>query len=52
MYRHGQQVLRLAGLHLGEDSSGKHKGKVSITKAKVGRVFEVLVSSSVAFGCE
>ena len=32
MYRHGQQVLRLAGLHLGEDSSGKHKGKVSITK--------------------
>lgn len=32
MYRHGQQVLRLAGLHLGEDSSGKHKGKVCITK--------------------
>lgn len=32
MYRHGRQVLRLAGLHLGEDSSGKHKGKVSITK--------------------
>ncbi|TVY01484.1 IS110 family transposase [Paenibacillus cremeus] len=31
-YRHGQQVLRLAGLHLGEDSSGKHKGKVQITK--------------------
>jgi len=32
MYRHGQQVLRLAGLHLGEDSSGKHKGQVRITK--------------------
>ncbi|WP_420832497.1 transposase [Paenibacillus periandrae] len=31
-YRHWQQVLRLAGLHLGEDSSGKHKGKVQITK--------------------
>jgi len=32
MYRHGQQALRLAGLHLGEDSSGKHKGQVRITK--------------------
>ncbi|NHN35639.1 IS110 family transposase [Paenibacillus agricola] len=32
MYRHGQQVLRLAGLHLGEDSSGKHKGQIRITK--------------------
>jgi transposase len=31
-YRHGRQVLRLAGLHLGEESSGKHKGQVRITK--------------------
>lgn len=31
-YRHGRQVLRLAGLHLGEDSSGKHKGQIHVTK--------------------
>jgi transposase len=31
-YEHGQQILRLAGLHLHEGSSGKHKGKVHITK--------------------
>ena len=29
---HGSQVLRLAGMHLGEDSSGKHKGQAVITK--------------------
>jgi transposase len=29
--------LRLAGLHLAEDSSGKHKGRVKITKR--GRPF-------------
>jgi transposase len=31
-FEHGQQLLRLAGLHLGEDSSGKHKGQIKITK--------------------
>jgi len=31
-YNHGQQVLRLAGLHLGEISSGLHKGQTRITK--------------------
>lgn len=31
-YCHGQQVLRLAGLHLSEISSGLHKGQVQITK--------------------
>lgn len=31
-YDHGQQVLRLAGLHLSEISSGLHKGQTRITK--------------------
>lgn len=31
-FDHGRQVLRLAGLHLGEQSSGKHKGEIKITK--------------------
>jgi transposase len=31
-YCHGQQVLRLAGLHLSEISSGIHKGQTRITK--------------------
>jgi transposase len=31
-YVHGQQVVRLAGLHLSEISSGKHKGQTRITK--------------------
>jgi transposase len=31
-YCHGQQVLRLAGLHLSEISSGLHKGQLRITK--------------------
>jgi transposase len=29
---HGNQLLRLAGLHLSENSSGKHKGEVKLTK--------------------
>lgn len=36
-YDHGNQILRLAGLHLGENSSGNHKGKIVITKR--GRSF-------------
>lgn len=31
-YDHGQQVLRLAGLHLSEVSSGLHKGQARLTK--------------------
>ncbi|ASN05454.1 IS110 family RNA-guided transposase [Virgibacillus necropolis] len=31
-FQHGNQILRLAGLHLGENSSGKHKGEITITK--------------------
>ena len=31
-YCHGQQVLRLAGLHLSEISSGLHKGQTRLTK--------------------
>jgi transposase len=31
-YIHGQQVMRLAGLHLSEISSGLHKGQTRLTK--------------------
>src|SRR5690606_10384170 len=31
-FQHGTQLLRLAGLHLSEKSSGLHKGQVTITK--------------------
>ncbi|WP_387828611.1 IS110 family transposase, partial [Paenarthrobacter sp. NPDC057981] len=31
-FTHGNQVLRLAGLHLSENSSGTYKGEVKITK--------------------
>lgn len=31
-FAHGNQLLRLAGLHLSENSSGRHKGEVRITK--------------------
>ncbi|URJ58971.3 transposase [Paenibacillus polymyxa] len=31
-YEHGQQIIRLAGLNLKENNSGKKKGKSSITK--------------------
>lgn len=31
-FHHGRQLLCLAGLHLSENSSGVHKGKVTLTK--------------------
>jgi len=31
-YDHGQQIIRLAGLNLKENSSGIRKGKTGITK--------------------
>jgi transposase len=31
-YKHGQQVLALAGLNLCESTSGKHKGKIVLSK--------------------
>ncbi len=31
-YQHGNQLLRHGGLHLCEDSSGKHKGQIVISK--------------------
>lgn len=31
-YDHGKQIIRLAGLNLKENSSGKHKGKTTISK--------------------
>jgi transposase len=41
-YVHGRQLLRLAGLHLGEDSSGKHHGQIVITKRGRSRLRKVL----------
>jgi transposase len=41
-YRHGNQVMRLAGLHLGEESSGKHKGQTVITKRGRSQLRKVL----------
>ena len=32
VYEHGQQIIKLAGLNLKENSSGKHKGQSRITK--------------------
>lgn len=37
-YDHGQQIIRLAGFNLKENSSGKKKGKTSITKRGTKRV--------------
>ncbi|KLU62258.1 transposase IS116/IS110/IS902 family protein [Peptococcaceae bacterium CEB3] len=31
-YRHPQQIIKLAGINLKENTSGKHKGKTQITK--------------------
>ncbi|MFW6149728.1 MAG: transposase [Atribacterota bacterium] len=31
-YQHSKQIIKLAGLNLQEQSSGKHKGKITITK--------------------
>jgi transposase len=41
-YSHGQQVLRLAGLHLSEISSGLHKGQTRITKRGRPRLRKML----------
>ncbi|MGG1619723.1 transposase, partial [Paenibacillus sp. NRS-1782] len=41
-YEHGQQIIRLAGLNLKENSSGKKKGKTSITKRGRARLRALL----------
>jgi transposase len=41
-YDHGQQIIRLAGLHLKENSSGKRKGKTGITKRGRSRLRALL----------
>jgi transposase len=41
-YSHGQQVLRLAGLHLCETSSGLHKGQARLTKRGRPKLRKVL----------
>lgn len=41
-YEHGQQIIRLAGLNLKENSSGKKKGKSSITKRGRARLRALL----------
>lgn len=41
-YDHGQQIIRLAGLNLKENSSGKRKGKTGITKRGRARLRALL----------
>ncbi|MFC7751655.1 transposase, partial [Paenibacillus thermoaerophilus] len=41
-YDHGQQIIRLAGLNLKENSSGKKKGKSTITKRGRSRLRALL----------
>lgn len=41
-YAHGQQIIRLAGFNLKENSSGKKKGKSSITKRGRSRLRALL----------
>ncbi len=42
LYHHGNQVLRLAGLHIGERSSGQYKGQIKITKRGRSRLRKTL----------
>ena len=41
-YDHGQQIIRLAGFNLKENSSGKKKGKSTITKRGRSRLRALL----------
>lgn len=41
-YEHGQQIIRLAGLNLKENSSGKKKGKATISKRGRARLRALL----------
>jgi transposase len=41
-YDHGQQIIRLAGLNLTENSSGKRKGKTGISKRGRSRLRGIL----------
>ena len=41
-YTHPQQIIRLAGLNLRENSSGKHKGKTTISKRGRSRLRALL----------
>lgn len=41
-YTHHQQIIRLAGLNLRENSSGKHKGKTTISKRGRARLRALL----------
>jgi transposase len=55
-YSHPRQIIKLAGLNLKENTSGKHKGKTTITKrgrkklrALLFRVCMILVAKNFAF---
>jgi transposase len=55
-YSHPRQIIKLAGLSLKENTSGKHKGKTTITKrgrkklrALLFRVCMILVAKNTAF---
>ncbi|WP_276717572.1 IS110 family transposase [Caloranaerobacter azorensis] len=41
-YSHSRQIIKLAGLNLKENSSGKHKGKTTITKRGRAKLRSVL----------
>ncbi|MBM7694741.1 transposase, partial [Peribacillus deserti] len=44
-YNHPQQIIRLAGLNLRENSSGQHKGKSAISKRGRSRLRALLYRS-------
>lgn len=46
-YDHGQQIIRLAGFNLKENSSGKKKGKSTITKRGRSRLRALLLFRAV-----
>lgn len=47
-YEHWQQIIKLAGLNLKENSSGKHKGKTTITKRGRPRLRAILFKAVLA----
>lgn len=47
-YEHGQQIIRLAGFNLKENSSGKRKGKTGISKRGRSRLRALLFRAALA----
>lgn len=51
-YQHGQQLIRLAGLNLKENSSGKHKGQAGISKRGRKRLRALLFRCVLVMVCK